>query len=386
MGDILKPIKDYPDFDFIDGYTLEKLNSDMLQWFQEKYLETTGEAIVLASADKYRILLQAAAYYLFIGYKMVDNAGKMNTLKYSYGNPLINLGAMKHVYPRDAKGATTTIRFSMDSWRDSATGIPKGTRLTAGDGIYFATNDYTEIPIGALYADIRATCTTGGKLGNIYAAGEIKYLVDPVPMVDRAVNITASEGGTDKESEDDLKEEIYVAPDGYTSGGSNPAYEKMARDYNTAISDVVASTTKPCEVNIICLLENGEIPGDEFLSGLQEYMMQPGRKMLTDKVFALAPAKKEFEVSFTYWINNSDKDKAGVIGREVGKAVEEYVLWQRSRIGRDINPDELQRRIMAAGAKRMRITKPAFTVVNDLEVACPVDADPVIVYGGLEDD
>lgn len=66
------------------------------------------------------------------------------------------------------------------------------------------------------------------------------------------------------------------------------------------------------------------------------------------------------------------------------EAVNAYVLWQRSDIGKDINPSELEHRIRAAGAKRAVIRSPAFTVVSTTERRSPGTVN--LVYGGLEDD
>ena len=65
-------------------------------------------------------------------------------------------------------------------------------------------------------------------------------------------------------------------------------------------------------------------------------------------------------------------------------AVADYILWQKSKIGRDINPDELIQRIKAAGAKRVVIASPGYTVINNESVA--VCQSQTITYGGLEDD
>lgn len=385
-SDVLKSLDEYPELNFIDNYTLSQLETEMLQWYQDKYKEVTGKEVVLSRASTTRITLQCCAYYMFQIMEKVNFAGKMNTLKDAYGDYLINLGIMKKVSPKAAKGATATIRFSLSEIRTSATGIPKGSRVTAGDGVYFATNEYDEIPAGNLYVDIRATCMTAGTTGNVYGINDLKYMVDYIPMVESATNITASENGTDAESEEDLKEDIYLAPDSYTSGGTGAAYEKIAREYNETITDVKTRTPEPCVVEIMCLLQNGELPGEEFLSGLEEYMMQADKKMLTDKIEVKAPDKSEFEVSLTYWISQSDKSRAENISAEVKKAVEEYISWQKSKIGRDINPDELQQRVKAAGAKRMRITKPVFAVLENTQVATLKENGTNIIYGGLEDD
>ena len=162
MADELKAIEDYPDVSFIDGYTLDQLNKDMLSWYQEKMEDLTGSRVVLAKGDDRRLRLQTDAYYIFQAMMMTDDAGKMGLLKYARGDYLDNLGALKHVARHEPTGANTTIRFSLQEVRTSATPIPAGTRVTAGDNIYFATDGYAEIPAGSLYTDVGATCMETG--------------------------------------------------------------------------------------------------------------------------------------------------------------------------------------------------------------------------------
>lgn len=386
MTNSTKSIRDYPEISFIDNYTLRRLETEMLAWFVNQYKKLTGRTITLASADDRRIILQTAAYFMYQGYMFVDNAGKMGLLKYSLGDYLENLGARGKIHRDDAKGATTTIRFSMNSSRISATGIPAGTRVTAGDGIYFATNEYAEIAPGSLHVDVRATCLTTGKVGNDYQIGEINRIVDTVAMIDAVTNVTKSENGKDAESDDDLRERIYAAPDGYSSAGPKEAYAYFAREYNSSITDVDVKTPERCVVEVRCLLDDGIIPEEEFLSGLKEYISEKNKVPLTDKVYCMAPEQVKYELSLTYYINQSDKSMAEAIKSKVEDAINQYIVWQRSKIGRDINPDELRRLVINAGAKRVRVTKPEFKVLGEIEVGSLEESTKIVSYGGLEDD
>ena len=65
-------------------------------------------------------------------------------------------------------------------------------------------------------------------------------------------------------------------------------------------------------------------------------------------------------------------------------AINDYINWQKSEIGRDINPDVLRQKILNAGAKRVDITSPIFTIVDEDSVAS-LEAQSV-TYGGLEND
>ena len=384
MADKIKSITEYPEISFIDDYTMVELEADMIAWWKEKFAEITGKNVTLGKADERRLILQACAYYLFQGYKFVDRAGKMNTLKYATGDYLENLGAMKGICRLPANAATTTMRYSIVSTRAAATPIPKGSRVTAGDGVYFATTAYTEIPRGELCVDVKAQCLTAGAAGNAYSAGEINTMVDIVAYIDSAENITKPENGRDIETDDDLRERIFLAPKGFATGGTNEAYEYMVRNYDTSVEDVKVTSPSPRIVQIIVLLANGVIPGDEYISDLKAYIEDPERKMLTDEIMVKKPEAVEYNIDFSYYINTTDKNKAETIQTEVNAAVAAYELWQRAKIGRDINPDELIKRVITAGAKRVVLSYPKYQSTTEEQVAVPKTVS--VTYGGLEDD
>lgn len=380
----LKAIEDYPDISFIEHYSVEKLEADMLEWFCKKKKELTGEDVQLAAADDRRIILQTGAYFIFQGYMFADNAGKMGLLKYSYGDFLENLGALKHVYRKAAEKAAVTIRFYLKEKRETVTGIPKGTRMTSGNGVYFATDKYAEIPAGEMYVDAGATCLLAGKEGNMYGMGDIKIIVDPVPFIDSAENITIPENGADTESDEALRERIYSAPAAYSSAGTNDAYEYFVKQFNPAITDVKITSPEPCSVLVRYLLEGGEVPGEESIGTLREYLSSPSIRPITDNVEVQAPELVDYAIKIKYFINASDNNRANVIQQEVEKTIENYKLWQRTKMGRDLNPSELVRQIVTAGAKRVEVEEPVFTVIPEGSVAHLTES--TVIYGGLEDD
>lgn len=382
--DLLKVIQDYPDISFIDNYTVDRLEEEMIGWFKEKKKELTGETVSLGMADDRRILLQTGAYFIFQGYMFADNAGKMGLLKYSYGEFLENLGALKHVYRKAAQRASVTIRFSLYEARNAATGIPQGTRLTSGDGVYFATDQYAEIMPGEGHTDVGATCLLAGKEGNHYGIGEIKTIVDPIPFIDFAENITIPENGADMESDESLKERIYAAPAAYSSAGTKDAYEYFAKKFSPEVADVNITSPEPCKVLVCYLLEDGQIPGTESVKAMQNYLSSPLIRPVTDQVEVRAPELERYSIQIKYFINASDGIRANMIQQEVEKAIEGYQIWQRSRMGRDVNPSELVHRMIAAGAKRVEVSKPLFRVIPEGSVAHLEDTE--VIYGGLEDD
>lgn len=380
----IKSLKDYPDISFIDNYALADLQLQMNEWFQTKHRELTGKPVQLSAADDRRLILQACAYYLYQGYRFVDRAGKMNLLKYSTGTYLDNLGALKNIFRMGARGASTTIRYKMKVKRTSATGIPANSRVSAGDGIYFATKKYAEIPVGETYVDVPAVCTTNGENTNNYSVGEISRMVDIVPYIDSVSNITEPQGGRDIETDDALRERIFLAPESYTTAGSLAAYKYFVQEYDPFIEDVSITSPSENNVKIVVILYGGEIPNQEYINGLTEYIARDDIKMLTDKITVQAPDIVNSSVDITYYINRSDNVMATEIQAAVNEAVEKYIRWQKTKIGRDINPDELKHLIRAAGAKRVEIKSPVFQIVRDDSIA--VLEKGIITYGGIEDD
>ncbi|MNP72201.1 hypothetical protein D3C76_1687030 [compost metagenome] len=68
----------------------------------------------------------------------------------------------------------------------------------------------------------------------------------------------------------------------------------------------------------------------------------------------------------------------------VTSAVAAYQLWQKSKLGRDINPSELIARVMTAGALRVVNAAPVYTALTATQVA--QEGMTTINYGGLADD
>lgn len=91
-----------------------------------------------------------------------------------------------------------------------------------------------------------------------------------------------------------------------------------------------------------------------------------------------------YSISLTYYINSSDSGSVETIQSEVAKAVDDFVTWQQSKIGRDINSSELIKRVTAAGAKRVEIKSPVFQKIGGTSIAYCTSKN--VTYGGVEDD
>lgn len=381
MGEqILKKLESYPDVSFIGGVSFAELQEQMIRDYEGRYRELTGKDAHLAMADPYRLILYSCAVAIYQGYQYEDRAGKMGLLKYSTGEFLDNLCAMKGVTRNGAKPATATLRLTLAKALSHPAAIPKGTRAKGG-GLYWETTEEGTIPPGGTEVDVLARCQVPGACGNGYAEGEIKTLVDPLPYTLSLRNIKETSGGADRETDQELAERAYLAPSKYSTAGPAPAYEYWAKTYSQSISECLVTSEAPGEVDIYITVDGG-IPDDSFIKGLEEYLGDSSIRPLTDKVVVKKPEKKEYGIKCTYYISRDDCGMEESIKSAVEEACGRYISWQK-KIGRDITPSRLVYEIMQAGAQSVDVAEPAYTELSEAQMAVAAAAD--IAYGGMRD-
>ena len=352
----------------------------------ESAIITTYEALAgrtLAQGDPIRLFLLSVAAIIVQQRVLIDYSAKMNLLAYAEGDYLDHIGNLVGVTRLPSAAAITTLRFTLSAAQPQVVTIPAGTRAATESGVVFATDAAAEVAAGSVYVDVAATCTQAGDAGNGYLAGQINKTVDPVAYVASVANTTESEGGAEIEADDALRERIQQAPESFSVAGPTGAYEYWAKTASSLITDVAVYTPSPGNVVIRPLLSGGELPGTEILEAVFAVCNASDIRPLTDNLSVLAPEAVDYDISLTYYINRADATSSVAIQAAVTAAVNAYALWQKSKLGRDINPAELIYRIRAAGAGRVEVTRPIYTALESYQVAT---ADNVAVtFGGLID-
>ena len=301
----------------------------------------------------------------------------------STGAALDNLAPLVGIGRLPAGRATVVMRFTLSAERPSVTTIPEGTRVRTGDGIYFRTVELVEIAAGELTADVTAQADEAGVRSDSLPPGEINILVDPIPYMKEAVNISESTGGTDVEGDDSLTRRIYLAPSAFSVAGPQDAYEYYASSWRADLTDKKIVCEEGYTVHIFFLMEDERrLPTEEECAELERYF-EDVRKPMGDLVKAHAPQEVEYSIALTYYIALSNAKSATTIQANVNAAVQDYILWQR-KIGRDIDSSELIKRVRQAGAKRPTLTAPVNTKVSSIQVAKLTSCN--VTYGGMEDD
>lgn len=343
----------------------------------------------LSPSDPNYLVYKVITYALVSLRQRIDYSGKQNLLPYAVNSSLDHIGLLVGATRIPPKKAVADVKITLSGIQNSAVTIPKGTRVTAGDNIFFVFPDDAVILAGNTTTTAKVECMMAGEIGNGYLPGQIKTMVDLVPWVKEIVNITTSAAGAEQESDEQYRERIHIAPESFSSAGPSGAYEYYALSANASIIDAyiegpeLREGARPGEVDIYVLLDKGMIPDTAVLEEVRKKCDNKRIRPLTDRVNVKAPGKKTFNFTATYYVAKSMETQQGAIQEAVNKAVEEFEQWQRSRLGRDIEPTELIYRMRAAGAKRVEVGF-AHTVVANNEIAWA--SSKTITYGGIEDD
>ena len=370
----------YPEISFVDTDTAT-LENALIQ----SYEAFTGRT--LYPADPARLFILWVADIIIQERVNIDFSAKQNVPRYAEGEYLDSLAEIfKDAYRLEPEKAKTTLRFTLSIPLEVATIIPAGTRATVDGEIMFQTLETLTILAGDTSGDVAAECLTAGEIGNGFVPGQISKLVDIFPYFERVENITESAGGADRESDAAFYERMRESMETFSTAGPLGAYEYYAKTASAAIADAkaIGPEEEPGVVDIRILMQGGELPTQEDLNRVLETLTAERVRPLTDLVRVGAPEIVPFDIDLTYYIPKPNASGAAKISQDVESAVEKYKRWQMERMGRDINPSHLISLVMAAGAKRVDVRSPVFTVVEESAVAQVEEIS--VLNGGIENE
>ena len=176
------------------------------------------------------IILQERVY--------LNHAGNQNIPSRAEGANLDALGELFYQHTRPAAtSSTVTMRFNISEAQTSAVLIPKGTRVSNGQNMFWATVEDRYIAAGQTYGDVTAECMTAGTAGNGYLAGQIATIVDVFDYYTSCTNLTESGGGSDAPTDDEFYEQLRQSEDNYSTAGPKGGYIAKAKAVSNDIAD-----------------------------------------------------------------------------------------------------------------------------------------------------
>lgn len=373
----------YPDIDFVETDT-ETIESSLIALYESLVQQVPGrERYKVYPASPERLFISWIASVIVQQRVLINETAKKNVPRYADGEYLDSLAELfKDLERLPASPASAVFRFYISEAQQQSIIIPAGTRVSFDGTIMFATKENLEIKAGSLYGDIEGECTTPGTIGNNLAAGQVKDLVDIYDYYQKAENITATSGGAEEEDDASYYERMRESMESFSTAGPMNGYIYFTKSVSAAVADVVATSPTPGVVDVRVLLQDGQQATEAVLKEIEEALNADDVRPLTDTVTVSVPETVSFDVDLTFYIAQPNAASATVIEAAARQAVKDYISWQTSKIGRDINPSYLTAKLMEAGVKRVEVRKPEYTAVEEIKVA--VLGEETVLNGGIE--
>jgi phage-related baseplate assembly protein len=262
------------------------------------------------------------------------NAGMTQMLyQFSKAPVLDYIAGLVAVERLPAARAGCTVRFTLVD-RHGQVLIPEGTRVSTVDGVViFSVTDDIAIPPEVNSVDISAVAETPGKGGNGYAPGKVNVILDPLAFVSTVANLDTTGGGSDVETDEQLRERIKLAPSQYSSAGSRQSYLFHAKSANALITDVSVTSPIPGTVLIVPLTEVEETP-QQVIDDIYRVCNAEHVRPLTDTVIVSAPARVDYAIDVDIILyENTDAES---LQSAITAALLEYTKQKREELGKDI--------------------------------------------------
>lgn len=373
----------YPDIDFVETDT-ETIESNLIALYEELVRQVPGrERYKVYPASPERLFISWIAAVIVQQRVLINETAKKNVPRYADGEYLDSLAELfKDLERLPASPASAMFRFYISEAQTQSIIIPKGTRISFDGAILFATTENLEIKAGSTYGDVEGECTTTGTVGNNLAAGQVKEIVDLYDYYQKAENITATSGGAEEEDDNSYYERMRESMESFSTAGPINGYIYFTKSVSAAVADVAVTSPEACMVDVRVLLQDGQQATEAVLKEIEDALNASDVRPLTDKVTVSVPETVPFDVDVTFYIPQPNAASATIIETAARQAVKDYISWQTSKMGRDINPSYLTAKLMEAGVKRVEVRKPVYTAVNEIMVA-KLNTENVL-NGGIE--
>lgn len=239
-----------------------------------------------------------------------------------------------------ASKARVTLRFSIPQARAEAVFISAGTRVGAGNGMFFTLAPCV-IAIGALSADVTAEAEFSGLAGNGFLPGQLTSMLDPVAGV-VVTNPTESSGGADAEDPELYRLRLANAYERISTGGSFAWYRETAIGVSAAIIDVAVVRPQPCVIDIYPLTLAGAAGIDLRNQVLATFNTAEALDIrFGDDVFVKPPVA----VTGAPVLTIRGRGMASTIQADATAAAQAVLKVWRERLGAAVAPSDLEKAV-----------------------------------------
>lgn len=334
----------------------------------------------IAPADIEMLLINGLAYREMLIRSGINETARQSLVSFSRGAALEYLGELVGVSRLPASGALCTIRFQLVEGHNGVT-IPETLRVQSMDGqVIFQTVESKMIPAGTYTASLLCSCTTPGAIGNGYATNTINIILDPQAFISTAQNTEITSGGSDEETDNDLRERIKLAPASFSVAGPIDAYKFFAKSAHSSIVDVAVTSPVPGQVNIYPLLDGGLLPSSEILDAVQTICNADKIRPLTDTVITGTPVISNYSIEVELTLLTTAVNQQVI--NDVTSSLNNFVTSRKNRLGLDVVRNRIASLCMLEGkVYNVNVVNPASNIEADPEVYTHCTSITVTVTG-----
>lgn len=308
------------------------------------YVDAGGD--ILYPGDEKEMLLRSVQADIVQVFAGVDNALRMQTLRYAVGPYLDTLGELRGCERIAASPAKATVTITTNATGKTGT-LEAGTAMTAdGQVFYMLTEDF---PLtGYVQTEtVEVECTEDGSAGNGLLSGTELSLAISNKAVNSIVAASDASGGNEEEGDSLYRERIRQYGLASISTGPAQQYESAAKAVSSSIVDAKALNLGNGSVGIY-LIFNVNTGKAAIIQAVSDALSADSVRPLTDKVYVYEATDISYTLNIEYEYNSGNN-----IAAAVNEAVSDYKEWQENHIGRPFNPDRLMTALYQAGCTRV---------------------------------
>lgn len=333
----------------MDNTELHYLTYDESAIWEEMVLAYIGAGgDILYPGDEKEMLLRGVQQIIMQCFAGIDNALRMDTLRYAVRDYLDAYGEKRNCFRIQAAPAKATVTIVTNETGEAMT-LPAGTAMTQDGSVFWTIDEALSLTGRQETLTAAITANTAGTVGNGLLAGMTMSMVNQTPAINSITVATDATGGQNEEEDEAYRQRIRNYGLAAVSTGPADQYRRAAMEVSSRILDAVAWNTGHGVVTVYILLAASDYEGinalcDQVLEALSPNDVRP----LCD----IVRVNMAFGYAYDLYVNYA-ADNGQNLNEAVEKAVREYQEWQDNVLGQAFNPDKLKAMLYAAGCKRV---------------------------------
>lgn len=308
------------------------------------YIAAGGD--ILYPGDEKEMLLCGVLSDIVHVFAGVDNALRMQTLRYAVGEYLDVLGEQRNCPRIKAAKARATVTITTNATGKADT-LESGTAMTADGELFFALVEDFALTGYRQTATVEVEAVRAGSAGNGLLAGVQMQLAVTNSAVFSIFVATDASGGNEQEEDETYRERIREYGLVGVSTGPARQYEAAAKAVSSEIVDAKAVNTGAGNVGIYLILES-DTGAAAIIQSVEQALSARDVRPLTDTVSVQLAGTRSYTLNVLY------EAGSGVSLSELQSAVNSYQQWQENTLGQVFDPYRLMAFLYQAGATRVQ--------------------------------